>query len=323
MNTTQGHNGHDRAGQDARQGGAGQLDRQRPRVLRLLHLRHRRRARLRQGLLPRVRPRDRARCCRSPPTASATSRGPIGAFFMGHIGDKYGRKRVLLLTVSLMGTATFLVGCLPTYDDDRHLGADPARLPAPAAGLLRLRRAVGRELAQPRARPRAPARVLHQLHARRHAGRPDHRHRDLPADRRDARGPAAELGLAHPVLAERDRRRRRPGDPPPAGGAAGVPRGGRRGRDRAIPIAALLPRPLARRAARRARRARLDRQHDLRRLRAQLRRRHQGPRPDHDAVGRDRRPTSSRSPRSRRGRCSPTASAASPCSSSARSAAAR
>ena len=39
---------------------------------------------------------------------------PIGAFFMGHIGDKYGRKRVLLLTVGLMGTATFLVGCLPT-----------------------------------------------------------------------------------------------------------------------------------------------------------------------------------------------------------------
>jgi MFS family permease len=41
---------------------------------------------------------------------------PVGAFFMGHIGDKHGRKRVLLLTVSLMGTATFLVGCLPTYD---------------------------------------------------------------------------------------------------------------------------------------------------------------------------------------------------------------
>jgi MFS family permease len=42
---------------------------------------------------------------------------PIGAFFMGHIGDKFGRKRVLLLTVSLMGVSTFLVGCLPTYAD--------------------------------------------------------------------------------------------------------------------------------------------------------------------------------------------------------------
>ncbi|MBV9820401.1 MAG: MHS family MFS transporter [Solirubrobacterales bacterium] len=42
---------------------------------------------------------------------------PVGALFMGHLGDRYGRKRVLVLTVLLMGTATFLVGCLPTYAD--------------------------------------------------------------------------------------------------------------------------------------------------------------------------------------------------------------
>jgi MFS family permease len=41
---------------------------------------------------------------------------PIGAFFMGHIGDKYGRKRVLILTVTMMGVSTFLVGCLPSYN---------------------------------------------------------------------------------------------------------------------------------------------------------------------------------------------------------------
>ena len=40
---------------------------------------------------------------------------PVGAIFMGHLGDRYGRKRVLVLTVTLMGIATFLVGCLPTY----------------------------------------------------------------------------------------------------------------------------------------------------------------------------------------------------------------
>jgi MFS family permease len=40
---------------------------------------------------------------------------PIGAFFCGHIGDRYGRKKVLIGTLLLMGTATFLVGCLPTY----------------------------------------------------------------------------------------------------------------------------------------------------------------------------------------------------------------
>jgi MFS family permease len=42
---------------------------------------------------------------------------PIGAFFMGHLGDRHGRKRVLVLTIVMMGTCTFLVGCLPTYND--------------------------------------------------------------------------------------------------------------------------------------------------------------------------------------------------------------
>ena len=41
---------------------------------------------------------------------------PVGAFFMGHIGDKFGRKRVLIFTLMLMGASTFLVGCLPTYN---------------------------------------------------------------------------------------------------------------------------------------------------------------------------------------------------------------
>ena len=40
---------------------------------------------------------------------------PVGAFFLGHIGDRFGRKRVLVLTLLLMGLSTFLVGCLPTY----------------------------------------------------------------------------------------------------------------------------------------------------------------------------------------------------------------
>ena len=44
---------------------------------------------------------------------------PIGSFFMGHLGDKLGRKPVLIGTLLLMGLSTFLVGCLPTYD---HIG---------------------------------------------------------------------------------------------------------------------------------------------------------------------------------------------------------
>jgi MFS family permease len=41
---------------------------------------------------------------------------PVGAFILGHIGDRLGRKKVLVLTLLLMGVATFLVGCLPSYN---------------------------------------------------------------------------------------------------------------------------------------------------------------------------------------------------------------
>ncbi|MEV4086211.1 MFS transporter, partial [Nonomuraea fuscirosea] len=42
---------------------------------------------------------------------------PVGAFVLGHIGDRFGRKRVLVTTLVMMGASTFLVGCLPTYDE--------------------------------------------------------------------------------------------------------------------------------------------------------------------------------------------------------------
>ncbi|WP_447913624.1 MFS transporter [Microbacterium phyllosphaerae] len=41
---------------------------------------------------------------------------PLGAFLAGHLGDKYGRRVVLMLTLILMGVATTLVGLLPTFD---------------------------------------------------------------------------------------------------------------------------------------------------------------------------------------------------------------
>jgi MFS family permease len=40
---------------------------------------------------------------------------PLGAFVLGHWGDKHGRKNVLVLCMLLMGASTFLVGVLPTY----------------------------------------------------------------------------------------------------------------------------------------------------------------------------------------------------------------
>ncbi|WP_404431645.1 MHS family MFS transporter [Microbacterium lacus] len=40
---------------------------------------------------------------------------PLGAFLAGHLGDRYGRRLVLMITLILMGAATTLVGLLPTY----------------------------------------------------------------------------------------------------------------------------------------------------------------------------------------------------------------
>ena len=40
---------------------------------------------------------------------------PLGAILFGALGDRIGRKATFLLTVSLMGGATFLIGLLPTY----------------------------------------------------------------------------------------------------------------------------------------------------------------------------------------------------------------
>src|SRR5438128_49130 len=40
---------------------------------------------------------------------------PVGGIVIGHFGDKIGRKSMLVLTLMIMGVATFLIGLLPTY----------------------------------------------------------------------------------------------------------------------------------------------------------------------------------------------------------------
>jgi len=40
---------------------------------------------------------------------------PFGAIIFGRIGDLVGRKYTFLVTIMVMGTATFLVGVLPTF----------------------------------------------------------------------------------------------------------------------------------------------------------------------------------------------------------------
>ncbi|MES1926501.1 MFS transporter [Salinisphaera sp. T31B1] len=41
---------------------------------------------------------------------------PLGGIVFGHFGDRIGRKSMLSLTIILMGLGTFLIGCLPTYE---------------------------------------------------------------------------------------------------------------------------------------------------------------------------------------------------------------
>ena len=40
---------------------------------------------------------------------------PLGGFIFGHYGDKLGRKRMLILTMLIMGIATMGIGIVPTY----------------------------------------------------------------------------------------------------------------------------------------------------------------------------------------------------------------
>ena len=41
---------------------------------------------------------------------------PLGSLIFGHFGDRMGRKTTLVVSLLTMGIATFLIGCLPTYN---------------------------------------------------------------------------------------------------------------------------------------------------------------------------------------------------------------
>lgn len=41
---------------------------------------------------------------------------PLGGIIFGHFGDRLGRKRMLMMTVWMMGIATACIGLLPSFN---------------------------------------------------------------------------------------------------------------------------------------------------------------------------------------------------------------
>ncbi|WP_335955624.1 glycine betaine/L-proline transporter ProP, partial [Acinetobacter guillouiae] len=41
---------------------------------------------------------------------------PLGGLFFGHLGDKYGRQKILAITIIIMSVSTFGIGLIPSYE---------------------------------------------------------------------------------------------------------------------------------------------------------------------------------------------------------------
>ena len=128
---------------------------------------------------------------------------PIGAAIFGHYGDRIGRKAALIATLLITGLATFVVGLVPGYDNDRHLGCrDPDDHPLYPGD--RGRRRMGRlgAAGDGMGAHQQASRVHHVLAAIRRAGGVAAGQSGGAGVQRDFRRPVPGLGLAHPVPAQ-------------------------------------------------------------------------------------------------------------------------
>ena len=74
-----------------------------------------RRARVQRAVLPGRGARSSARLAAFATFAVGFAARPLGGIVFGHFGDRIGRKSMLVLSLLIMGVATFLIGCLPTH----------------------------------------------------------------------------------------------------------------------------------------------------------------------------------------------------------------
>ena len=68
---------------------------------------------------------------------------PLGAVVLGRLGDLAGRKYTLLISIVIMGFATFTVGLLPTFDQLGWISPDFACHPQVDSGVCAWRRIWG------------------------------------------------------------------------------------------------------------------------------------------------------------------------------------
>ena len=96
---------------------------------------------------------------------------PFGALFFGRIGDLVGRKYAFLVTLTVMGGGTFLIGCMPTFKTAGLVCSHRAdRHPRVAGAGIRWGVWRGCDI-RCRTRSRQQARILDQLYSDyRHAG---------------------------------------------------------------------------------------------------------------------------------------------------------
>ena len=125
---------------------------------------------------------------------------PIGAIIFGHVGDRWGRRKTLIFTITLMGVATGAIGLLPTYAVAGWLGAVLLVLLRVIQGLSLAGEWGGAVLHRHRARwPEAP-RLLRGNPPARFADRLDPHGVRLPDSALPAfDGRLPHLGLAYPV----------------------------------------------------------------------------------------------------------------------------
>ena len=170
---------------------------------------------------------------------------PLGGIIGGYLGDRIGRKPVLVGSLLLMGVRDRADRPPAHIRAGRRLGPDPARRRPRRAG-ARVRRRMGRRDPDVlRARPLAKARALHRHHAGRFPGRAAPGEPGVPGQRAAGR----LVGVAGAVPAERRPDRRGHPHPAQARGVPGVRGAQGRGRHLQEPAHGGAPQRLAQRAA--------------------------------------------------------------------------